>query len=414
MKNKILHFGFALMTVVLFASCEKTDSGSDSLSGHIRVYGTDFPILSGVVWQSNKNVVVGKEEFIWQDEYTTASGNDTTVNVKGFFRSDAKTESGNFMISLYGDGLVYSSDLSLAKGKGAVVCFHLASEDLENLKPGKYTFADSKMPGTFLGYMSTNYDMSNSSSEIVAYIVGGELTVNVNNAGEYTINFNGTLDSTLPLNVNYSGTLNQCKVKQLTMSSAKGLYFGGISPKITINTWWAGFIDNGFTYEDDTKNTGLYLGSDVIVVNAGTTNKEGIEMALTYDTVSTKFCFASPITMRGFLSHQDKFSFPCHTVYMKAPATFTDADFNNLEETGISFDITAPEKVEFNSDGEFKPGYVFFDAGTGAKGVIKVKGVNPKFKTSDEANYYTYKYTTNPQLICDIKAPSNFTNPLIR
>lgn len=118
--------------------------------------------------------------------------------------------------------------------------------------------------------------------------------------------------------------------------------------------------------------------------------------------------------MRSLLWHDSKYDFPCHTIYMKAPDSFTDSDFEKLEETGFSFEIR-DEKVLFDTD-NFQPGYVFFKAGNGTQGVIRVKGFAPLAEKVEEQYGGVLIVTTpvNPVLYIDVKCPASFVDPKIR
>lgn len=140
-------------------------------------------------------------------------------------------------------------------------------------------------------------------------------------------------------------------------------------------------------------------------------NRSIVDIALYWDRNKEVFCFESPIYMRQWLWHQ--YEFPCHTKYMKMPESFTDADFEKLEETGLAFEIKE-ENVEIPIH-DFKPGFVLFETGNGVQGIIRYKKYTPISLFAEEwFEGYTVTSTINPTLLIDVKCPAVISNPQIR
>lgn len=413
--KKFLFF-LSLLTSVLFFSCEKKDSELD-LSSSMKIYGTDIPISYGVIWESNKNILLQKVEYIWQDKYLDDLGVEITDNVVGYFRSNEKVETGNFVLALYGDGMSFIPHLALTKGEGAVVCLHLASPDITQLMPGKYKFADTKFANTFIGYISSSYDMAGKSGNI-ASITDGE--VNISKDGDnYIVTVNIKLANDQMVSCNYNGKLEKCLVSQPLMAKILGVSIHGLLPEITTRTTYNQMF---FPGTPDLIATSLdEINKAFLSVSAGTTqnsigNKSVVEIALALDEVNEEFTFISPIKARAILGHLAENNFPCHTIFMKAPSSFTDSDYDDIEKTGMNFEVTE-EVVKFSMK-DFKPGYIFFDAGNGTSGVIKVKGIRAPFEMTTDMlaglGWIIAHNMTSHQLICDIKATTNYGNPKIR
>ncbi len=101
---------------------------------------------------------------------------------------------------------------------------------------------------------------------------------------------------------------------------------------------------------------------------------------------------------------------------MKAPDSFTDADYENLTTESFLFQLNE-EDVEIPTQ-DFKPCYVFFQTGKGVLGVIKVKSytsldskldLDPSFGGS-----MGNVLPQNPALQLEIKCPAVIANPEIR
>ena len=141
----------------------------------IQMYGYPYNLQSGVIWQSNPNVIISSIPYIYEDTYEK-NGTTVTDRVEGFRAGDERIETGNFMLSLYETGLYGNMELEKAQGEGACICFHLASPELGELVPGKYVFGTDKKPYTFIGYCSSDYNTQNKEN-IPATLSEGEVII---------------------------------------------------------------------------------------------------------------------------------------------------------------------------------------------------------------------------------------------
>lgn len=412
MKRKNCIIVLAVLTCLGLTSCSANDDGMDSNASSLQVYGLQYNLASGVIWKNNPNILISTEPYIYQDTYADEQGNLKTDKIEGFTVGNTRKETGNFMLSLYEAGLSFNPTLQSIAGKGACICFHLSSPDTDQLKLGKYVYGKEKAANTFLAYSSVLYDTQNSVDP--AEIMSGELIIEKQETN-YHIEFKGINTRGAEIMSQYDGQLRECKVRQSVSATYEDVSLAGLLDTITTFIKISGIeypptqtldYDNGAAFF--TTLTGASrLASDI--------GKEMVDIALLWDKKTESFIFESPIRMRSWLGHNDDYNFPCHTIYMKAPSSFTDEDFEKLEDRGFFFDIKE-EKVVFGTT-DFKPGYVFFQAGNGVQGVMHIKRYTPMgTKINDLMGMGFYFITTpiNPTLIIDIKAPANFVNPKIR
>ena len=398
------------LSALALNACSDSDDGMND-SAILEMYGQQYELKEGVIWENTPNWVVEQKEYVYDDTYENQDGEIVTDQVKGFTIGDNAIETGNFMLSLYENGLTYNEDLQVGVGEAACICFHLASPSKTELVSGKYTYAIDKRPNTFVAYASSDYN--SSKSDPAAIITAGE--VNVAKEGDnYVIDYVCKTSFDGVIQGRYIGPLHYSKVSLQVSSSFANLALAGLLKEVTTETFFMGTAAGVETDVD--RDNGLaffstYSGSLKYAKNKG---KEFIDVALVWDDENQEFRFESPIRMRSYLGHQDKYNFPCHTIYMKAPESFTDADYDNLEKNGFEFEIK-DEKVTFPIEG-FKSGYVFFQAGNGTKGVIKVKDFSPLGKKTvvEYPDILWYECPANPVLHVDIKCPTSVINPNIR
>lgn len=111
-----------------FCGCESEKE--NAIDASLQIYGKTYDVQTGIIWQSNPYTSYERVPYIWEDVYEE-NGTQTTDKVEGFVSSTESKSSGNFMISLYQTGMNYNEQLKEVSGWGALVCFHLASKELE-------------------------------------------------------------------------------------------------------------------------------------------------------------------------------------------------------------------------------------------------------------------------------------------
>ncbi|MDE6452447.1 MAG: hypothetical protein K2L23_09260, partial [Odoribacter sp.] len=335
-----------------------------------------YHLASGVIWQNNPNIIVSTVPYVWEDKYVDDGGDEVTDRIEGFEAGKDRTETGNFLLSLYEEGLVFNEKLEAATGKAACVCFHLASPDVNRLAAGKYVFDESRKANTFSGYCSSEY--STQTSVKPAAFSAGEVTVE-ELGGDYRVVFRCETTFGGEISGEYVGKLDFCRVSQVSSTEYKDISLAGLMEEVEVTMWYNDvFIemaygslmemmgitsvddfaeimgleaDNGkyFDVANAEKDYDLaYNGTSLFslttgvgqLVNDARKKPEQIDLALLWDKTEAAFVFESPIHIRRYVGHNNKYNFPCHTIYMKAPANFPDADFENLNAETFSFTIT--------------------------------------------------------------------------
>ena len=455
--------GIMFLALSCFWGCSDSDGDALSPERVIRLYGRSYNLQSGVIWQSNPNMVVSSEPYVYEDVYVNDEGEQVTDRVEGVCPGDDQTETGNFMLSLYEEGLIYNEKLEKAQGKGACVSFHLASAETGRLVPGKYVFGTEKLPGTFSGYCSSDYNTSERDN-VVAGLAEGEVNIG-QNGEEWYVKFECKTTFGGEIFGEYRGKLDECRVSQVSSIEYKDIVLAGLMEKVEVTPWYnealarlildGAFEDfggvDGFmeilgmtSFDELAEYIGLevsdgryfdvgnkeydydieYNGTSLFSLTTGLSQRvkdaskkaDAIDVALSWDKTEESFYFESPIRVRRWVGHRDKYNFPCHTIYMKAPADFSDADFENLNAETFSFAIT--EEVVKIPTQDFKPCYVFFQTGKGVSGVIKViswvaEGVAIR-TDEDMGGMMGYRIPQNPTLELEIKCPAVVANPQIR
>lgn len=408
MKKRIVYFLVALIFLGT-GSCSDKDDGMDSNNSQLQVYGQQYSLTMGIIWQNNKNVVFQTVPYTFYDTYIDSEGNERTDKIEGFTTGDEQTETGNFMLTLYEPGLVYHPDIESITGKGACICFHLASAEIDRFVPGKYIYGNEKKANTFTAYSSVYYDTQKSVNP--AEISKGEITIE-KEGEEYHIEFKGSTTKESEIVCRFDGPLKEHRVKQQIAARFEDITIAGLLDTVHVKVE-SNYVGNSAYSDVDRENGKAFLCTKTGITSyARDPGREAVDLALLWDRKTESFVFESPIRMRKWLWHSDEFIFPCHTIYMQAPDDFTDEDFENLEESGFDFKIL--EQTVKIATRPFQPGYVFFQTGTGTKGVIRVKSFTPLGSKTLENWLQKSTFPENPTLAIDIKCPANFVDPKIR
>lgn len=415
------------MTMVLgvglfLGACSEDKKGPEVIPSTVNMYGKEYNLQSGVIWKNNRNVMITKEDFTYPYTYIDDDGQALQKEVKGFAAGKDVTITGNLMLSLYGEGLTFNPGLEKVEGKGACICFHLNSTDIDKVVPGKYVYGKEKKPNTFIAYSSVSWDPLNQGTPLE--ITGGEVNIEQKD-NTYTVKFDCKTANGNAIKGQYEGVLQTQKVKQADYGIYEDQTIAALFDTAVVNMT----LDMGIPgippiSEDeetlDFAGTGFYSTITNITVKAGDSlaltdpRRLNVDIALLWDRKTESFMFESPIRTIDWLWGDPAFTFPCHTTYMKAPDTFTDDDFDKLQETGFSFDSKDEKTIIQTKD--FKPGYVFFQTGNGVQGVIHFKKFTPPDKDVVEVPESGMVITqpVHATLTMDIKCPVNFINPPIR
>lgn len=397
-----------LLALLCFWSCSDSENGIDP-SAMLQMYGRQYNLTSGVIWKNNPKMVTASIPYVYEDTYVK-SGQEVTDSVVGFTAGTEREEVGDFMLSLYEEGLFFNEKLQETKGRAACICFHFLSAETNRLVPGKYTYGRNNKKGTFKGFCSSDYDVL--VTVVPAEIKEGEVFVEEQD-GIYSIAFNCKTSFGGEVSGKYRGTLRECKVTRQGTADFENISLAGLLDTVVTKTFLIYENRTTIAKDLDKKNGAAFFSLQTGLSKfAQDPGKEVVDIALVWDKIAQAFYFESPIRMRSLLGHQNNFNFPCHTIYMRAPAAFTDADYENLDETGISLDIRE-ERVEIGTSA-FEPVYVFFETGNCAQGVMRVKRFTPMGEKEKVGLASIVTTPINPTLVIDIKCPANFVNPSIR
>lgn len=400
------------LVLALFSSCD--DDDGNNFQSNLQIYGLPLELSSGVIRHGNTNQFYTREEYIFEDTYTDSQGQQTTDKVEGFKAGDEEFNTGNFIVSLYGPQLRYNEDLQTTVGKDVCLCLHFASEDTEQLKAGKYTFSEMAQKYTFTAWVSSEYDMIGNQNTI-ATINKGEVEVEIEGSN-YRISFNCETDFGGTVKGIYEGPLAKGDIFRDILSSFQDVKLEGLLSQVEyVYDGWFGVGE----YKRET-TLDINLSKAYMIASTGGTrvtnnsSREAIDIALVYNEAANEVLFEAPIRMRKYTGHNKSYDCPCYTIYCKAPATFTDADFDQLTEEDFDFAVE-DEQVSLSLD-NFTTGYVFFLTGNGLKGVIKIKSFTPyessgvEIKIDYDASmnvFYSLMGPASPSLMLDIKCPGS-------
>lgn len=411
MKRKLLLLCAVMSALGLTTSC--SDKTEETVVNYtMNIYGLSYPMTSGALWESTINIVSSKAEYIYYDRYENEDGIEVVDEVVGFKMGDKTISTGNFILSLYGEGLSYNTELNEVKGTGACISFHLASEDAEKLKDGTYTYSTTKNPFTFTAFSSAKFDMS-GIDEKPAKIISGEVTVSSASDGAYTVKYDCEISSGAKVNGTYSGILHQNKIAKSPLSISNDVMINGLQDEILLIESIEGDI-----YEtpmlDDSTDPALYACAENATKLMSSAVTDNVDIAVYYNKDANELLLQSPIVMRKYLGHDAAYNIPGHTEFMYAPSTFTDADFENFSVDDLNFNIE-DTPISFQLD-NFAPAYIFFKSGTGISGVLKVKSFNPLEQITKIliAGYWTQTWNLAPSLVMDVKCKADFKDADIR
>lgn len=408
----------SMLSALLCGCNEEKDTGTDAV---LQIYGNTYEVQTALVWESNPYQTFDRVPIQWDDKYEY-NGEQVVDHVEGYYASEQAKESGNFLVSIYQKGMNYNEKLSEVDGWGAVACFHLSSQELRRLVPGKYVYGNEQTPGTFTGYVSTSYNGKVGGG--IATISEGTVVVS-EVAGGYTIDFDCKTDFGGIVKGYYHEPVQQARLPQVTSMEYRELRLEGLLAKYVKHLATKADPDVMPMSNWNLNPTGLDIFSKAFLTLSGGTltnangSKTAPDIALSYDEAEQTVVFESPLHMRRFFGkpvNRGNYTFPCHTIYMKAPDSFTDADFDKVTESGLTAEVKE-EVVRIPLGDRFKPCYVFFRTGKGAKGVIRVRGFREAGKTYTPYPYSAMHVITESRpasLTVDVKCPAVISNPAIR
>lgn len=427
MKLNYLLLSFVAFIVAVSSSCQKDDTKGTISDTHVmQVYGERFSMTEAAIWKSGINMLIPKVAHTFTDTYQDAGGNNVEDVIEGFKAGSERADNSVFLFSVYEEGFYIDRQLNMAVGSGAAICFHLASPDSKAPKVGKYTFSTGKEDMTFVAYSAVNYTPGtyDELNGKVASVSEGELELS-NDNGVYTIKFSGKTTIGSKIEVNYTGKPEVLNLDKNVFGYMEDVELAGLLRTVKIIEIQGSGDDEksetSYIYDID---TGLSYVNIVAreVLGTKSASKENTAIAAVCNENKDVITLESPIVMRSYVDHKSIYNFTAHTTYMYAPSTFTDADFENINDESFSFDMV-PETVAFAVN-NFTPKYVYFEAGAGKadayaiRGIIKVSDIKALGTTRinvAEPPLVHYKIKeVNPTLSIEIKYPTKYNNSFIR
>lgn len=405
--KKMYLTGIIVSGLLCMSSCSKNE---DDKAANITVYGQPYELASGIFYESTSYNERTTIPYIFEDKYVDESGKPVTDRVEGFAMGQDTKVFGNFMFSLYEKGMVFNEVLGQITGRGVCLCFHLASAEKDRLVPGKYVYNAEREKNTFVAYFSSDYNPEKSVKP--AIISEGE--VNIEQSGDmYHVQFDCKTSFGGVITGTYDGAIRQVKVSSQQSANWEGVVLGGAMSYSHVAQYMMGMLQA----EQDTPDvytSAFFSTAFGSVSTAEADGKKNVDIALIWDRDKNVFRFESPIRMRSLLWHMNDYDHPCHTIYMPAPDTFTDKDFENLDTVGFDFEVEdKPIVIGVNP---FKKSYVFFQTGYGVKGVLRLNNYFPmetvKMDIVPGMMYMTYE--VGAKLLIDVKSEASFHNPVMR
>ena len=387
----------------LFVSCSDNE-----FKGHeqaFSVYGQQYDIGEVVLWHSNNSTVVSQYDSCWVDKYTFFSdpyNMDASMIEKEdsvyFFTANIENEqTGNFVLSMYEEGIVVHEELQSAFGRGACVSLHLHSSDAENLKSGTYHFGTESKEFTFKGFYAVDYEFG-EDKPVYATISDGKVEVTIE-GDNLSVFYNCKTTNGSTLAGHYTGTYRQFDIRNADYDKeVVATINDNLLEALFSREWTPGWNVTSdpepdylakafFSSKLESNQTGEGLNNI-----SDQERKNQIDIALAYDDAEDLIYFESPNRMRKLLWHGTypkytelfpgygyfvsySFDLRCHTKYMLVPAGFSNADFENMENDDFNFTIQN-ERVAFSPE-TVCPIFLYMENGHGVRGCIRINRIEP-------------------------------------
>ncbi|MCT4647422.1 MAG: hypothetical protein N4A74_20720 [Carboxylicivirga sp.] len=429
MKKRIKFLLFAGLTTIIFSACEKEDDleGVDP-EKTISVHGLDAVELgSGVMFQGNDFNVTNTVEYILYDKYVYPAEDGTLTNfvdeVVGYTVEGSAMKTGNFIVRLYEDGIVWDSRLRKSFGAGAAVSLQLASASIEDLLAGEYKYGENGKPNTFRGYASSNYNFNPTSSDEVTSPItlkGGSVRVE-KNGNIYTIEFDCVTSIGSSVKGKYVGELGyENEQLDVDIQHLTNVYIE--SSCDTMHYKYHHFWDDGFdiwTSPDYIRPSSLYITADGKAINGKVANamtdmeKKTVDLMCVYDKIENKLKITTPLEMRGIAWHgkyPDYYTsaewleviLPCHTK-VNSTSGLSAEDFDNITSSAdLDFDVVSDDYwLDLNENHEDR--VIIFQTGNGIKGALKINSISPFIRYQFDHGSGSYSYPVNPRIDFEIK-----------
>ena len=237
MKKSIFLMAAVIGVCLCFNACSDKENGPDP--SRFQFLGQNYDLTSGVIWKSNRNVLISTVPYRYEynyitevDEETGQGGEEATNTVEGFKAGSDMTVTGNFMLSLYGTGLTFDNNTKTVSGQGACISFHLSTSDIDKIVPGKYVFGKAKSANTFMAWSCISYKPGAGNNTLLE-ITSGEVLIEQNTDSWY-IKFDCTLANGSKLTGQYESTLYTSKAEQPAYATYEDVTIAGLLDSVTM------------------------------------------------------------------------------------------------------------------------------------------------------------------------------------
>lgn len=406
----------------LLASCSDNEfKGHDQV---FSVYGQQYDIGEAVLWHSNNSTVISQVDSSWVDKYIYQNPlypwlapEEREDSVPFFTANIENKQTGNFILSMYEEGILINNVLKSAFGRGACVCLHLYSSDTETLKSGTYRFGTESKEFTFKGFYAADYEFG-GEKPVYAIVNGGEVEVAFEGEN-ISVSYDCKTENGASLVGRYTGVYKQLDIRNpeydkevvaIANDNLLEALFDTVMSTAPTPIPEPDYVRAKAFFNSMSKDTytGEEFGNTQVTQNIDKLNR--IDIALAYDDAESLIYFESPTKMRKLLWHGEYVnttSFPmvvydfdlrCHTKYMSVPVGFSDTDFENIE-SGEDFDFTMQEERCAFSPEAVCPIFLYMENGHGVRGCIRINRIEP---VKDEV-VNGVLFHRNPQVYFDLK-----------
>ena len=427
MKIRIWLYALLLAFTGVFSACnseEEEPLTAVGQAGVATIYGHEFHLASALLTQRNDYEVYETIPYTWTHTYTDAKGNVVETPVNGVAIGENGVKAGYFTLTLFDPNVGYNETTQDLSGSGLCLTVHFATEKSDVLPTGDYMGSETPTPGTFKAYYSTRYSTGEPNLTRVMPITEGTITVTSLTADHITLAFNMKSPVGTDIKGTYDGSLRQKDGRTLSLITGTDLKLYGYTSDVHAPYY---LVADPSKMLQDNIEKGYGLLSCLINVSGSKTATPAVllgtpelgDVLLAWDADKKVFRLMPPVSVpisyKAFnwssFKYEDKYAyFTNYTKFMKAPASFGEAQYNDLDNTGISFTMEE-ETVEF-APGE--TGYAFFETCQGVKGVIHFKtSFDPETVRVPYSGPYEYHIDYPGGFMIDFKATASPVVPQI-
>lgn len=273
------------------------------------------------------------------------------------------------------------------------------------LSPGRYVLGDTEGGAIKAAYFSSSYSTAETSTDRIAPANKGFLEIKKVDAQTIDATFELETDYGAKVKGKYSGPLRHSDGRIPAVNKAEGLSLFGFQPKYLLQLKTskdpnAEIIQGELPSASKVKTFLNLISAKTTFADEAQGNKEQIDILLKIKGEET-FILAgpwrNPIPSQYYSWNEGRYKpiflyFTNDTKYMKAPASFSDKDYEEIDTKGFMFEVN-DEEVELRKGNGVK--YVFFQNSQGFKGVLRIDDYfSPSIEEeiTDRGSYYRHYF----------------------